>query len=84
MEFLRSQSWDHFYLIYLLMISLTLVVDANFRLYADDTMQYLSNHNPNALEFTSQNSFDVLQSRFECNYLNVNECYLWVTIQHIS
>ena len=28
------------------------VVDANLRLYADDTTQYLSNRNPNALEFT--------------------------------
>ena len=49
------------------------VVDANLRLYADDTTQYLSNRNPNALEFTSQNSFDMLQSWFKCNYLSVNE-----------
>ena len=49
------------------------VVDANLRLYADDTTQYLSNRNPNVLEFTSQNSFDMLQSWFKCNYLSVNE-----------
>ena len=49
------------------------VVDANLRLYADDTTQYLANRNPNALQSTSQNSVDVLQSWFECNYLSVNE-----------
>ena len=52
---------------------LTYFVDANLRLYADDTTQYLSSRNPNALEFTSQNSFDMLHSWFEYNYLSVNE-----------
>ena len=49
------------------------VDDAKIRLYADDSLLYLSHPNQDVLETRSQSKFDVLQSWFKCNYSSINE-----------
>ena len=49
------------------------VDDAKLRLYADDSLLYLSHPNQDVLETRSQSKFDVLQSWFKCNYSSINE-----------
>ena len=47
--------------------------DAKLRLYADDTTLYLSHSNQEVFKSRAQSKFDMLQSRFRCNYLSISE-----------
>ena len=74
MVFLRGHSWDHLYLIYLLMISLTLLfmLTWGYKLcwwYNSILIKPQSQY----ARIDLQNTFDMLHSWFEYNYLSVNE-----------